>query len=224
MRQEYDERWLVDSFEAVERASNQSAVKAIDDTRSRFIRTMIPVLNELNNQTLSPTRAQVIMHGELERFGRMAYLDGLISGGIPDAQMTLQDFRSITGLMTKQKQYASRFIQKALTDGISNVAHKAQEWFNGSVYPFFVEGQRNGIDNPNERWDMNPAKENCESCKRLNGQVHRRSSWNEKGLYPNSNKLLCGVGNNCGCTRTVTAEKAQGRFLSGKFMVAGHAH
>jgi phage portal protein BeeE/2'-5' RNA ligase len=224
LRQSPDETYLTDSFDAVQRAEKSDAVKSIEDTRSRFVNTFAPILRELDAGTLTSARAQVLVHAQLERFERMAYLDGLISGGIPDAQMTLQDFRAMSSLTTKQKQFATQFINRALADGIGDVPSKAQQWFNGSVYPFYVEGQRNGVDNPNEIWDMDSAKENCASCLKLNGQIHRRSSWNEKGLYPNSNKLICGPGNDCGCTRNVTAEKARGRFLSANLVAAEHAH
>lgn len=224
LRNNPDDTWLVDSYEAAQRGDKSNAVKAIEDTRSRFVSTLTPILRELDAGTLTSTRAQVLVHAQLERFERMAYLDGLVSGGIPDAQMTLQDFRALASLTTRQKQFASQFISRALQDGIGDVSAKAHQWFNGGVYPFFVEGQRNGIDNPNELWVMDEARENCDSCKRLSGQIHRRSSWNEKGLYPNSNKLICGAGNNCGCKRIVTAEKARGRFLSASLVAAEHAH
>ena len=221
LRNEPDDRWLVDSYQAVKRASDD-AVKAIGQTESQWLDTMNPVIKELSNGNLTQSRGQIIMHNAIDRFGRLAYLDGLIDGGIPDAQMTLQDFRALSNMFTRQKQYASKFVQKALADGLTDtqVAGKAKEWFNGSIMPFFYEGQKNGKDNPNEIWDMDESKENCDSCKRLNGQVHRRSTWNAKGLYPNSMKLDCGAGKRCGCERSPTALKARGRFLGYRSSVA----
>lgn len=216
LRDSLDDRYLVDSYHAVERAAIDGAIKSINDTKSKWVRAITPVMRELDSENITAPRAMLIMHNEIERFGRMGYLDGLISGGIADAQMTLQDFRALSGMMSRQKQHASRFISRALSDGIRDVNAKALEWFNGSIYPFFIEGQRNGKANPNEIWVMNPSKENCGSCKQLNNQVHRRSTWNAKSLYPNSNKLICGVGNQCGCERKETTEKARGRFLSAR--------
>lgn len=214
-----DERYLVDSFEAVKRGS-KDASKSIDETRAKWKAAIRPVFNELANGEVGQARAMVIMHREIERFGRMAYLDGLVDGGIPDAQMSLRDFTALSSLFTQQKQYASSFIKAVLKDGLSEaqIASKPDIWFNGSILPFFYEGQRNGIDNPNEIWGMDVTKENCNSCVKLNGQIHRRSSWNEKQLYPNSPRLLCGAGKECGCTRTVTKEAARGRFLAAGYL------
>lgn len=214
LKKEDDERFLVDSYQAVKRAK-QDAVKSIEDTRSKWKASIAPVFDELAKGTLGQARAMVIMHREIERYGRMAYLDGLVSGGIPDAQMSFNDFKALASLFTRQKQYASKFIQEALKDGISPklLENKPNIWFNGSILPFFYEGQANGIDNPNEIWDIDLTKENCKSCLKLNGQIHRRSTWNAKNLYPNSPRLDCGAGKQCGCKRTVTKDAARGRFL-----------
>lgn len=215
LRNEDDERWLTDAYAAVKRALQVGATKSIGETRAKWQTAITPVFDELAKGAVGQARAMIIMHREIERFGRMAYLDGLVDGGISDAQMTLKDFKALSSLFTRQKQFASRFIQAVLKDGLSpaQLQSKPDVWFNGSILPFFYEGQANGKDNPNERWDMDASKENCKSCVRLNGQVHRRSTWNDRGLYPNSERLLCGAGKQCGCRRTITTEAARGRFL-----------
>lgn len=48
------------------------------------------------------------------------------------------------------------------------------------------------------RWVLNPAKENCDTCRYLNGQVHTISEWQASGWYPKNPNLICG-GYLCGC-------------------------
>lgn len=48
------------------------------------------------------------------------------------------------------------------------------------------------------QWNLNPIKENCESCIALDGQVHTALAWREFGVLPQSTSLAC-FGKHCGC-------------------------
>ncbi len=55
-------------------------------------------------------------------------------------------------------------------------------------------------------WVLNPRKENCLSCRRLDGKVKRGSFWDKSGILPrvpNASYLICG-GWDCGCVLVVT--------------------
>lgn len=57
-------------------------------------------------------------------------------------------------------------------------------------------------------WVLNPIKENCPSCVRLNGKVKRGSFWTNSGILPNvpnAGYLVCG-GFNCGCELVPTSK------------------
>ncbi len=57
-------------------------------------------------------------------------------------------------------------------------------------------------------WVMNPLKDNCTSCKSLNGKVKRGSTWERLGIRPQdppNDKLKC-KGHRCGC-RGVPTDK-----------------
>lgn len=49
-----------------------------------------------------------------------------------------------------------------------------------------------------KKWVMNPRKEHCESCLRLDGRVYRASTWQRYNIYPRMPRLRCG-GFWCGC-------------------------
>lgn len=53
------------------------------------------------------------------------------------------------------------------------------------------------------KWIMNPLKEHCSSCLKLNGRVYRASIWKKYNLYPKMSRLAC-RGFRCGCKFEVT--------------------
>lgn len=56
-----------------------------------------------------------------------------------------------------------------------------------------------------KKWVMNPAKENCVDCQRLDGRVYRARIWAKYGLEPQSPDLAC-FGIHCGCDFVDTDE------------------
>lgn len=64
-------------------------------------------------------------------------------------------------------------------------------------------------------WVMNPFKEHCRDCLRLNGKVYRRSVWRAQGIYPRMPSLECG-GYRCGCDLVqTTLPLSRGRPIGG---------
>lgn len=53
------------------------------------------------------------------------------------------------------------------------------------------------------KWGMNPLKEHCSGCLKLDGRVYRGSVWRRWDIYPRMRRLPCG-GHHCGCTLTPT--------------------
>ncbi len=59
------------------------------------------------------------------------------------------------------------------------------------------------------KWVIDPTKDNCSSCVRLNGKVKRASFWDERSIIPqvpDAGYLTC-RGFNCGCTLRVTDDR-----------------
>ncbi len=65
------------------------------------------------------------------------------------------------------------------------------------------------------KWKVDPSKENCKSCLRLNGQVRRGKIWAKHGVRPQNppnGKLEC-KGWKCGCSLDPTDDPVtRGRF------------
>ncbi|KKM87331.1 hypothetical protein LCGC14_1270010 [marine sediment metagenome] len=59
------------------------------------------------------------------------------------------------------------------------------------------------------KWNIDPTKDNCSSCLKLNGKVKRASVWEEAGIIPQvagAGYLICN-GYRCGCTLDPTEER-----------------
>jgi hypothetical protein len=66
-------------------------------------------------------------------------------------------------------------------------------------------------------WVMNPLKEHCRDCLKLNGKVYRQSVWRKYNVYPRMPELECG-GYKCGCDLIVTTKPlSRGRPPLGGF-------
>jgi phage portal protein BeeE/2'-5' RNA ligase len=89
-------------------------------------------------------------------------------------------------------------------------------WAQG-LRRMYSQGQLSGERNPMVRWDMDAAKENCRTCRALDGQLHRAAEWSVRNLYPGSDVLECvwsakGVPV-CGCGfQVVTDQAARGNL------------
>ena len=73
-----------------------------------------------------------------------------------------------------------------------------------------------------KKWVIDPLKDNCSSCLRLNGKVKRNSFWISSGILPQVNGasyLEC-RGYNCGCRLEETNEPVSRGFLPGLRRVA----
>lgn len=83
-------------------------------------------------------------------------------------------------------------------------------WTNMAAGVYAI-GQLRRRDNPRYRWVINPFKDHCGTCVRLNGQVHTAQRWLASGYTPRSSSLEC-RGFNCGCTLVETSDPEQGGF------------
>jgi hypothetical protein len=100
------------------------------------------------------------------------------------------------------------FVKKAVTP--ANAESRAQMW-GKSLQEFNNAGVMSAAANGMFEWRTNPLKESCKTCLRMNGQVHRFSTYKKRGILPRAKALACG-GWLCGCTLERTTEMARGRF------------
>lgn len=148
-----------------------------------------------------------------KRYGKKAYSDGLIKGGIEDGATNEADKNKIVELTRNISPHVTALgdiLYKG--DGISDTLAdgKAAQWYNKSINPFFQAGLLSADSNSMYEWAVG-ATEHCTTCIGFNGQRHRLRAWERNGLMPQSDGLEC-KGFNCKCTLNKVKAKARGKF------------
>jgi hypothetical protein len=93
-------------------------------------------------------------------------------------------------------------------DGADGLIARKELWVQ-SAAGAYSEGQVSGDGEIRLKWILDPQKENCEDCQRLNGQVHTAEEWERADIKPGDSQLACG-GWRCGCVLMETDEPSQG--------------
>lgn len=103
--------------------------------------------------------------------------------------------------------YSGRYQPEQL--GEEGAGRRVEMWVN-SLAGMYALGQLHRRDDPRFEWVVGPT-EHCETCARLNGQVHTASEWLSSGYAPQSGSLAC-RGLRCQCQLSETSEPVQGGF------------
>jgi hypothetical protein len=193
--------------------------KDLAATRMAFKQQFIELVTQVQQKYLSPAAARPALRLALIEAGAQAYKDGLQEGGVvlpeldDDARHTLSVWRS------KQAPFLNRFVKEIFERDIplKEIQTRAELWVNKSINPMYFEGL--GAANAQQRymWVVNPLKEHCPTCLRLNGQIHRMKDFTKRNLLPQSPALICG-GWQCGCKLIKTDNPARGRLRSVRYV------
>jgi hypothetical protein len=192
----------------------EQAAKAIQSTRLDFEGAFEDVLAEARTGAITKARFGTLLRGLIARYGKAAYRDGLIDGGVTDGATDSDDDSAIALLIAEQSPYV-----RGLADvvygpvGVSDAeaVGKPEMWYNKSVSVFYDRGLLSADRNGNYLWTIGIREDHCLDCLRLNGQIHRLRDYTRKNLLPKSSRLKC-KGFRCGCTISRTTERARGRF------------
>lgn len=200
-----------------------TAAKAIQSTRLDFENDFDDLLAAARHEDIRRKNFGRELMGLIERYTERAYKDGLIDGGVADAVLDDEDMAALNAVILEQRAYVRGFTDKLYGgDGISDelAGQKAAMWFNGSIYPSYVKGLNSAARNSYFLWVMDQSKENCVTCIALDGQIHRMKDYVRTGYTPNSDKLVCGKGKQCGCKLVpAPGEKASGSFPAAKSLL-----
>gem|GEM_PF-2095882 len=186
--------------------------KSIQSTRLNFESDFEDILAEGRNGGLNRRRFGTLVRAIIAKYGRRAYRDGLIDGGIEDGDMDTEDFQAVDAIIAQQSAYVTNFADKVFKEGLSDAMAygKPEMWFNKSLYPMYEAGLASADKNGLYEWVLGNA-EHCRTCLALNGQKHRMKEYVKRGLVPKSDKLEC-KGFKCACNLVRTTGRAKGRF------------
>lgn len=200
---------------SIQQDENTKAQKDIQATRLDFENRFNAIMGSMRDGDLNRRRAGTLLRSLIATTGARAYRDTLEANGVDSTELDAGDTAQIQAITALQSAYVSAFTANIIAgDGISDpmANNKAAQWWNGSITPFINAAALSATANAMYMWVINRLKENCDTCLRLDGQVHRLKSFFAKNFYPNSSALDCGDGKLCGCQFVKTTERARGRL------------
>ena len=188
------------------------ASKTWSRTRAAFIRELADVLSKTRRARVA-ARVRTRVRAMLRELGERAYRDGLEEGGVVD-EMTVSDREVIQAWLLDQTRFIDRLAGEVPPGGMEQRAARlrAELWANKSLRQIYTTGRASATRNRMVRWRWNPQREHCRTCRALNGQVHRMSTFVNAGFWPGSDALEC-KGFLCGCVfEDAPGERAVGRL------------
>jgi hypothetical protein len=133
-----------------------------------------------------------------------AWHDGMAECGLKPYDMTQEEIEKLNYEMNTEATFVLGFgidimnNSKLLGGKLTPLLSRAEMWANKYEYIRSIAMQM-ACKDEKLLWRINPAKEHCGSCVRLNGRVYRASIWRKYDIYPRMHRLECG-GWRCGCS------------------------
>jgi hypothetical protein len=188
-------------------------------TAASFKRAFGDVITRLGKGQFTPGSANVLLLNELRKGGREAFLDGLKRAGLKSPKFDKDGEKELALWLTEQRPFLKSFVADVKGGKFTEkqLSSKGLQWANGSLTNMLYKGMEIGAPRKKWRWVINFLKENCVSCLGLNGQVHTMKAYANKGLLPQSVRLVC-HGDFCGCKLVADDGPAKGRLGAVRFV------
>jgi hypothetical protein len=195
--------------------------KALADTQSAFKQEFTRLAQLVVSGKLSKAAMKPALRLELAQRGIDAYKDGLEDGGREDLTLDDEGKKDISVWRSQQSPFITKFVNELFNEDKvfqpQEIANRADMWVNKSLNRIYFEGLRAANKEQRFMWVIDPQKEHCVTCLKLNGQIHRMKVYISKNLLPQSSALVCG-GYKCGCKLVPTNDKARGNLRAVRFV------
>ena len=138
-----------------------------------------------------------------------AWHEGAAEVGIAPDELSPAETTALEQMIVGQLNYVDGFLSAILEGSRARGGKLGPQLARAKMWANRYEDARNrakvmaGADQK-FRWDLDPAKMNCETCVKLDKKVKRGSQW-DAHVRPQDPRLACG-GWACGCTLTPTTE------------------
>lgn len=184
-------------------------------TADEFGRNFYDLIQGAIDSDINRRRFGTVARAQLRNYGTQAYKDGLEFNGVVGEDLSSADLSAITDWLAETSEYVTNFADDVFDGGVSEaqIRTHVDMWANKSLRDIFNRGVLAADADAMMQWHYDPAKEHCDSCKKLHGQIHRMSAWVSRDLVPGSSELEC-KGFFCGCELRRTNKRASGSFLT----------
>lgn len=190
-----------------ERRDTDTAQKDYPATKDAFVDDVAAAISDAASGEISKPAFAIRMRAALSKYGRAAYIDGLEAGGVEATALEGDDSDAFAAILAAQSGYVTD-ARRGITDFNGDAKARAKLW-EASLNEFYFGGVMSSDKNGMYKWEVSAA-EHCDTCKRLNGQVHRLKDWMAKDLRPKSSELDCKMG--CKCELKKTTGRARGSY------------
>jgi len=152
----------------------------------------------------------VQLNGSIVRWYEVAWREGAKACGVLPEDRTLEEqvlLDQHVGTAQQRVMDLGRFVEansKANGGKWGSLLPRLSIWSN-RYEEVKAQAQQVSCKDQKLMWVINPEKESCSSCIKLNGRVYRASIWAKYKIRPKMRELDCG-GWLCGCIFQVTTE------------------
>jgi hypothetical protein len=194
--------------------AKQHAVKDWAVTQSEAALSFIRLVNAAREGSGTQRAFRARLRQWLQQYGQQAYADGVEESEGERRPLDTNERAEVLTWLGEQQGYIDGFGAEVYDKGIRDLqlAQRASAWVDNSLGDIRFRAAASINGNQRYRWDMDPAAENCRTCRALDGQVHRLKDYLSRGLRPKSTALECFVG--CRCTLMPTDAPTTGRLRS----------
>jgi len=195
------------------------AEKVLSETQRQFRRQFVDLAMQVQQGQISKAVMAPALRLALVEAGTEAALDGLADGGQPATALPEDVRKALSVWRAEQAGFLRKFVDTLFKDTFTfdQIQRRADAWVSKSVNTMYYIGLEAANRNKRFMWVVDPIKEHCVSCLKLNGQIHRMKDFIRTGLLPQSSKLVCG-GYQCGCKLVPTDQPARGRLRSVRYV------
>lgn len=191
-------------------------VKAIQATRIEFELLIEDLIAEARSGNVTRVRFGNILRNGIRRWGRQAYIDGLVDGGVIDGTPDDDDEKIISQMIRNNSQFVTSlgdtlYKEGGITD--KEADEKPLLWWNKTLMPFYNAGLLSANRNGMLEFVGEDGVESCQTCIVLKGQRHRAKEWAKRELRPGIDTQNFGCGGwQCKHILVPTKERARGKF------------
>lgn len=191
-------------------------VKEYSATASEFEDEIAAILADAAAGTINKTSFGARMRSAINKYGRLAMLDGLNAGGVATDELDADDKTTLATLLAAQSPYVTNVANEIFnSDGgfKGSPTFRASLWVAKTLEPFYYAGLASADKNGMYGFVGEDGEESCNACQKLKGQVHRLKDWIRKELVPrvNTENFECG-GWQCQHYLEKTDAKASGNW------------
>lgn len=177
-------------------ARRRVEVRAIGDTEVAFADEFYALLEAAAVGDTERRQWAAGVRRIIRQYGRQAYRDGLVDGGVDEEEFSPEDELEVSDLTRSQSEFVTNLGKKFFSDGLTmkEIATKPEMWANKSLTPFYTAGLASANRNQMMEFGGEDGEESCDTCQRLKGQRHRIKDWRRRGLVPreDTDNFECG--------------------------------